>query len=66
MLETESNEKWFCSDCTALLGVRQGTAINIRFKQEINLTVEGKVILACRRCGTINQIDTRRKPSEKQ
>ena len=62
MTEAESNDKWFCSDCTALLGVKQGTAINIRFKQEVNLTVDGKVILACRRCGVINQIDTRRTP----
>ena len=63
MIETECNDKWFCSDCTALLGVRQGAAINIRFKQEVNLTVDGKVTMACRRCGAINQIDTRRMPT---
>ena len=62
MTETERSDKWYCSDCTALLGVMQGTQLNIRFKQEVNLTVDGKVTLACRRYGTINQIDTRRVP----
>ena len=31
---------------------------------KLNLTVDGKVILACRRCGSINQIDTRRMPTK--
>jgi len=58
MNDTDSTRKWFCVECTALLGIRQGDQVNIRFKQEVNLTARGEVILICRRCGTINQINT--------
>ncbi len=58
MTEIDTTERWFCDDCTALLGIKQGQAISIRYKQEINLMVEGKVTMVCRRCGRANVIDT--------
>ena len=51
-------KKWFCNECTALLGIKKGDELIIRYKQEINLTMTGKIIMVCRRCGTINQIET--------
>jgi RNase P subunit RPR2 len=51
-------EKWYCAECTALLGIRQADEVTIRFKQEINLMVSGRILLVCRRCGTINRLDT--------
>ena len=59
MTEIDKTERWFCDDCTALLGIKQGQTISIRYKQEINLIVEGKVTLVCRCCGRANVIDTR-------
>ncbi len=58
MTEINNTERWFCDDCTALLGIKQGQTISIRYKQEINLIVEGKVTIVCRRCGRANVIDT--------
>jgi len=58
MNDSENTEKWFCSECTSLLGIKQNDEIVIRYKLEINLTVKGKVKMVCRRCGTINQMDT--------
>ena len=56
MNDTDSTRKWFCVECTALLGIRQGDQVNIRFKQEVNLTARGEVILICRRCGIEEEI----------
>ena len=58
MKDLENMEKWFCSECTSLLGMRQDDEIIIRYKLEINLTVKGEVKMVCRRCGTINQVTT--------
>ena len=63
MSDSENNEKWFCNECTALLGIIQGEALIIRYKQEVNLTVTGNVLMVCRRCGTINQIETEKQPA---
>jgi len=59
MIEIDKTERWFCDVCIALLGIKQGQAVRIRYKQEINLLVEGKVTMVCRRCGRANIIDTR-------
>jgi len=59
-MESENGSKWFCEECTALLGIKQEDQVQIRFKQEINLTVRGRIIMTCRRCGAINQMDTER------
>ena len=64
MKEVHHNDKWFCGECTALLGVRQGDEIQVRFKQEINLTVRGRIIMTCRRCGAINRMETEQQPRE--
>ncbi len=66
MNNNDSDAKWFCIECTALLGIRYGDQVNIRFKQEVNLTVKGEIILICRRCGTINQINTEKSVLNKQ
>lgn len=58
MKDSENTEKWFCSECTSLLGIKQNDEIVIRYKLEINLTVKGEVKMVCRRCGTINQMTT--------
>jgi len=58
MNDPDKMEKWFCSECTSLLGIKQDDEIIIRYKLEINLTVKGEVKMVCRRCGTINQVTT--------
>jgi len=62
MMETDRDDKWFCGECTALLGIRQGDEVQVRFKQEINLTVRGRIIMTCRRCGAINRMETEQHP----
>jgi len=59
MTEIDNTDRWFCDECTALLGIKHGREVTIRYKQEINLIVEGKITMVCRRCGTANIIDTR-------
>jgi len=60
MNNPDSIEKWFCNECTSLLGIKQDGEIIIRYKLEVNLTVKGEVKMVCRRCGTINQVTTKK------
>ena len=59
-LKLLSGEQWFCSACSAMLGVHDTRRNTIKLKYKdwyvtIHL-VEGRVTLPCRKCGEFNTI----------
>lgn len=45
--------EWRCRSCGALLGVRRGNRIDLRYKTA-RYSVRGEVRMTCRRCSTFN------------
>ncbi len=45
--------QWRCSSCALLLGMRNGSEIEVRYK-DARYVVSGAVRATCRRCGTEN------------
>jgi len=53
------NRRWLCIKCHALLGQEQGSNLHIRYREDVQILVEGhdyQVTRVCRRpgCGTLN------------
>ena len=51
------NRKWLCVKCNALLGQEQGASLHIRYRQDVQILIEGldyRLTRVCRRCGTLN------------
>ncbi|MEK6601605.1 MAG: hypothetical protein AABZ09_06965 [Candidatus Binatota bacterium] len=53
------NRKWLCITCHALLGQEQESSLHIRYREDVQILVEGRdfqVTRVCRRpgCGTLN------------
>ena len=53
------NRQWLCVKCHALLGQEQGSNLHIRYREDVQILVEGRdyqVTRLCRRsgCGTLN------------
>jgi hypothetical protein len=57
MHETSPEESWRCASCAALLGVRRGDRIELRYKTALYV-VRGEVTARCRRCGTTNRLSS--------
>ena len=53
------NHRWLCVTCHALLGQEQESSLHIRYREDVQILVEGRdyqVTRVCRRpgCGTLN------------
>lgn len=51
------NRKWLCIKCNALLGQEQESNLHIRYREDVQILVEGRdyrLTQVCRRCGTLN------------
>ena len=46
--------EWRCLSCSALLGMRRGDELHIKYK-ELHAVVRGSAIIRCRRCGNVNE-----------
>jgi RNase P subunit RPR2 len=55
--ERSPSEKWSCKQCGTLLGEVENSELHIRYRQDVQLLVEGRdfrLTRACRKCGTLN------------
>ena len=48
---------WRCTQCGALLGLEQNGELHVRYK-EVQHWITGRCRHACRRCGTVNTVQT--------
>lgn len=55
MSHTTLEEAWRCTSCDALLGVRRGERIELRYKTACYV-VRGEVTARCRKCGATNTL----------
>jgi hypothetical protein len=56
-MATKNPAEWRCTNCDALLGMRSGANLRIRYKDHEVLVFGQRVRVPCRRCRVENDAD---------
>lgn len=52
-IRLDSQARWHCRACGALLGIQQGDELHVKYK-DVQHWVSGRCRHVCRRCGSMN------------